>query len=68
MSRNEWLVGINVVAVAGNLPFLLTTGEFVVGRANHAQVVVAEPTVSRQHARIACGPDSLSIEDLGVPS
>lgn len=57
-----WLVGVNTIT--GNLPFRLSGGEFVVGRTKRAQIVIAETTVSRRHARLTCQRDSLIVEDL----
>ena len=57
-----WLVSVSTVP--GNLPFRLDRGEFIVGRAKHAQIVIAEPTVSRRHACLVYARDSLTVEDL----
>jgi DNA-binding CsgD family transcriptional regulator len=57
-----WLVSAG--KVAGNLPVRLEPGEFIVGRAKRAQIVIADATVSRRHARIVRSRDSLTVEDL----
>jgi DNA-binding CsgD family transcriptional regulator len=58
-----WLVNINTVK--GNLPFRLDRGEFIVGRIKRAQIVIAERTVSRKHARLTYDGKELAVEDLG---
>lgn len=45
--------------------FALSEGENVVGRDPACAVVIEEPDVSREHARIAIDRDSVTIEDLG---
>lgn len=57
-----WLVAS--VPVAGNLPFRLDDGEFIIGRTKRAQIVISDATVSRQHARITCGRHGIALEDL----
>ena len=57
-----WLVSSS--AVAGNLPFRLKPGDYVVGRTKSAQIIIADPTVSRRHAKLACTRNSLTIEDF----
>ena len=57
-----WLVA--GFPVAGNLPFRLDDGEFIIGRTKRAQIVVSDATVSRQHARISCGRHGIAVEDL----
>ena len=58
-----WLVPIS--AVAGNLPFCLENGEFIVGRTKRVQIVIADATVSRRHARLVHRHGLTSLEDLG---
>lgn len=57
-----WLVAAG--KIGGNLPFRLDCGEFIVGRSKRAQIVIADATVSRRHARIVCSRDALILEDL----
>lgn len=57
-----WLVGTS--SVPGNLPFRLQVGEFVIGRIKSAQIVIADATVSRRHARLTSSHDELRLEDL----
>ncbi|MPZ22358.1 MAG: FHA domain-containing protein [Dehalococcoidia bacterium] len=38
--------------------------EHVIGRADDADIVLADPMVSRNHARIRVSPDAVTIEDL----
>jgi DNA-binding CsgD family transcriptional regulator len=57
-----WLVSPTVVA--GNLPFRLQTGEFIVGRVKRSQIVIVDGTVSRRHARITCTGGTMTVEDL----
>ena len=58
-----WLVAIH--SVSGNLPFHITPGEFLVGRTNRAHIVLAEPTISRQHARLCRDGTRITVQDLG---
>jgi len=58
-----WLVPTS--AVAGNLPFCLENGEFIVGRTRQAQIVIADATVSRRHARLVHRRGQATLEDLG---
>ncbi len=39
--------------------------EIIVGRSSDLDMVLVEDMVSRRHARIACGLDDITIEDLG---
>jgi DNA-binding CsgD family transcriptional regulator len=57
-----WIVAS--ATVKGNLPFRLQPGEFLVGRTASAQVVVADPTVSRRHARLSNTGRSVTVTDL----
>jgi pSer/pThr/pTyr-binding forkhead associated (FHA) protein len=43
----------------------LRPGSYVIGRAPTNDIVLSTPLVSRQHARLIVGPDSVTIEDLG---
>jgi pSer/pThr/pTyr-binding forkhead associated (FHA) protein len=43
----------------------LTKGVVSVGRATINDVAILDPKVSRQHARLVCGPSGCQIEDLG---
>jgi len=43
----------------------LTKGLVSVGRATINDVAILDPKVSRQHARLLCGPSGCQIEDLG---
>lgn len=43
----------------------LAPGENACGRAADAAVVLADPTASKQHARILLGFDAVTVEDLG---
>ena len=40
-------------------------GRIVVGRGRGADVILAEPTISREHAAIACDGERFFVEDLG---
>jgi pSer/pThr/pTyr-binding forkhead associated (FHA) protein len=40
-------------------------GRVVVGRGRGADVILAEPTISRAHAAIACDGECFFVEDLG---
>ncbi len=57
-----WLVGTS--EVPGNLPVRLDLGEYIVGRTKRAQIVIADATVSRRHARLVNSRGVLTIEDL----
>jgi len=57
-----WLV--SKTSVAGNLPFRLGVGSYVIGRAKGAGVLIKDTTLSRQHAKITRIANSLVIEDL----
>jgi DNA-binding CsgD family transcriptional regulator len=57
-----WLVSKGTVA--GNLPMRLEPGEYIVGRAKDAAIVVQDLSLSRRHARLVRGANSLSVEDL----
>ncbi len=57
-----WLVGLS--DVRGNLPFRIDQGEFIVGRTHRAQIVIADATVSRRHARLVYSRRVLTVEDL----
>ena len=57
-----WLV--SKVPVAGNLPFRLDVGTFVVGRTKGAAILIKDTTLSRRHARLIRTADSLIVEDL----
>ena len=43
----------------------LDEGTWLVGRAHHCDVVLADPSVSRQHFQIRIGPEGVEVEDLG---
>jgi DNA-binding CsgD family transcriptional regulator len=57
-----WLVATS--AVPSNLPIRLEERTYVIGRTKKAQIVIADATVSRRHARLVCTRSSLTIEDL----
>jgi DNA-binding CsgD family transcriptional regulator len=57
-----WLVAVNIVSA--NLPLRLASGVFVVGRSKHADIVIADFTVSRRHARLRFSGSTLHLEDL----
>jgi DNA-binding CsgD family transcriptional regulator len=57
-----WLVSTG--SVAGNLPKRLDAGEYVVGRTKGAAIVIRDLTLSRRHARLIRGANSLTVEDL----
>lgn len=57
-----WLVAS--ASVAGNLPFRINDGEFVIGRSKQGQIVISDPTVSRQHARLVRNRHEVTLEDL----
>jgi DNA-binding CsgD family transcriptional regulator len=58
-----WLVGTS--PVSGNLPVRLAGGEYIVGRTKRAQIVLADPTVSRRHARLLVEGERITVMDLG---
>ena len=45
--------------------FTLTGGFLTIGRTPGNQIVIADGTISRQHARLTVQPDGVFIEDLG---
>lgn len=47
------------------LEILLEAREVVIGRGQRADIVLAEPTISREHAMIGWNSDGWYIEDLG---
>jgi DNA-binding CsgD family transcriptional regulator len=57
-----WLV--SKASLAGNLPFRLNVGSFIVGRTKQAAILIVDSTLSRQHARVIRTAGSLVIEDL----
>lgn len=57
-----WLVG--TIELPGNLPVRLLPGEYIVGRAKRAQIVIRDTTVSRRHARLILARSVLKIIDL----
>jgi DNA-binding CsgD family transcriptional regulator len=63
MEGAMWLVPTS--AVAGNLPFCLENGEFIVGRTSRAHIVIAEATVSRRHALLVHRRGHATLKDLG---
>lgn len=50
---------------SGGTRVALVPGENVCGRAVDAQVVLADPTASKRHARVVRGFDAVTVEDLG---
>lgn len=58
-----WLVAS--ASVAGNLPFRIDEGEFVIGRTKKAHVILSDPTVSRRHAKLIRNRHEATLEDLG---
>lgn len=44
---------------------LLSTGRFVIGRADTCQLSLDDPLVSRQHALLTIDDESVTVEDLG---
>jgi len=57
-----WLVSTS--SVSGNLPFELKPGEYIVGRSRSAQIRIKDRTVSKEHARLVCRRNGITIEDL----
>lgn len=57
-----WLVGTG--ETAGNLPFRLEGGEYVLGRTKQCQILILDVTVSRRHARLVSEAGILTVEDL----
>jgi DNA-binding winged helix-turn-helix (wHTH) protein len=49
----------------GRQRFGLSAGEYIIGRDAGADIRLNETTVSRRHARVVVGADSLKLEDLG---
>ena len=56
------------VQPAGAVPseYVLGGGELTIGRGADATVVIADPRVSRRHARLTCRNESWWVEDLGA--
>jgi DNA-binding CsgD family transcriptional regulator len=46
------------------IDFRLTSGVFVLGRSTKSDLVVKDPTVSRQHATIVVSKDTVNIRDM----
>lgn len=46
-------------------PIPLEPGAITLGRGSQNDVMLRDPTVSRQHARIICGEEECSVQDLG---
>jgi DNA-binding CsgD family transcriptional regulator len=57
-----WLV--SKASVAGNLPFRLNVGSYVIGRTKGAGILIKDTTLSRQHAKLICTANSFVVEDL----
>jgi hypothetical protein len=55
---------IAVLRYAGG-ELYLSPGRYVIGRAPTSDIVLADPRVSRQHARLSVEEESVSVEDLG---
>lgn len=49
----------------GRQRFVLSAGEHIIGRDEGADIRLNETTVSRRHARVVVGTESLQLEDLG---
>src|SRR3954468_3059880 len=45
--------------------FELTPGEFLIGRSAECQLALDDPLVSRKHALLVIGPDTVTVRDLG---
>jgi DNA-binding CsgD family transcriptional regulator len=59
-----WLVSI--WPVAGNLPFELRPGKYLLGRARTCDIKVCDMSVSRQHASVSVDPmGNAKLQDLG---
>ena len=48
-----------------NFDLRLAEGETILGRERGLRGVIDDPSVSRHHAAMTCGPDSCAIRDLG---
>lgn len=58
-----WLVCTG--ATGGNLPVRLMSGTYVVGRSGQADIIIRDAALSRRHAELVCGHDSVVVRDLG---
>lgn len=57
-----WLVCTG--AIGGNLPFRLMPRTYLVGRSRQADIVIQDAALSRRHAELVCGRDSVIVHDL----
>ncbi len=57
-----WLVSTG--SIAGNLPYRLRPGSYLVGRSTRADLVIKDRTLSRRHARLSCTAQDATVEDL----
>jgi DNA-binding CsgD family transcriptional regulator len=51
--------------VGGNLPFLLTPGEYTLGSSRYCDVIIYDSSISKRHARLLAIGGSLRVIDLG---
>jgi DNA-binding NarL/FixJ family response regulator len=58
-----WLVSTG--SIAGNLPFRLSPGDYVVGRSRSADLLIKDFTLSRRHAVLSCKAEVAVVKDLG---
>ena len=56
---------LHVVGSRATQSFFLEEGEHVIGRSGDASVRVDEDSMSRRHARLVVGGDSITVTDLG---
>ncbi|HEY3821727.1 MAG TPA: SpoIIE family protein phosphatase [Polyangiaceae bacterium] len=63
MTRTYWLMGIDGITRKIKLPI---KGPLLIGRGSYNHVVLKDPRISRQHARIALETDGCVVYDLGT--
>ncbi|HEV8321515.1 MAG TPA: FHA domain-containing protein [Myxococcota bacterium] len=51
--------------VSSTVLYPLLPGEWLIGRAPHAGIAVADPLASREHTVLRVGPELVEVEDLG---
>lgn len=56
---------IGLTPPAAGLTYTLPQGDIDVGRGDECAITIADPSVSRRHAMLVVGPQSMEAEDLG---
>jgi adenylate cyclase len=58
-------MGLQLVAASGGAVYELRSGSaYLIGRAVHCDISIADPTLSREHATLTVGEDSVLVRDL----